>query len=122
MTREEFIAKSSLKLGTIILTNRGSIRELVEFVENSSGSGMRFRGIDPKSKSYNSINKYIYLSEINLLLDSLRKRKTLTFNEVSHFVSAHKKGGCVTLITVEIVVNFLKLANANYDRKILSLI
>ncbi|MEY2922909.1 MAG: hypothetical protein RL108_1535 [Bacteroidota bacterium] len=121
MTKNEFIQLSSLNVGSKIVTNRGSVRELAEFVENQMGFGMRFRGIDSKSGTYNSINKYIYLSEINSLLEYLHLNKKVTFHDVANFVNANTKGGCVTLVTVEIVVNYLKFAIVNYESKIIYL-
>ncbi len=121
MTKNEFIQLSSLNVGSKIVTNRGSVRELAEFVENQMGFGMRFRGIDSKSGTYNSINKYIYLSEINSLLEYLHLNKKMTFHDVSNFVNANTKGGCVTHVTVEIVVNYLKYAIVNYESKIIYL-
>ena len=121
MTKNEFIQLSSLETGAQIVTNRGSVRELAEFVENHMGFGMKFRGIDSKTGSYNSINKYIYLSEINSLLEFLLLNKKMNFNDVANIVKANTKGGCVTLISVEIVVKYLKMATVNYDSKILYL-
>jgi hypothetical protein len=121
MTKNEFILQSSLKIGSQIVTNRGSIRKLTKFVQNQKGFGMLFRGIDSKSGAYNTIKRYIYLDEINSFLNYLYLNKMMAFKDVENFVKANKKGACVTHIAIVIVVNHLKLATVNYESKFLYL-
>lgn len=117
MTKEEFLKSSSLKKGTLIETNTGSIRELFEFVEKNNRFGMRFKGIKLDTNEYNKINKYIYLDEINEVLDFLKANKKITFNKVADLVNADKKGNCVTHLTIEIISKFLKIGIVDYSYK-----
>lgn len=119
MTKEEFIVKSSLVKGTIIETHYGSIRELNEFVENKNRFGIRFKGIDETTKQYNSIVKYIYLDEINEIVDFLNVNNKITFNEIAFFVKADKKGNCVTHLAIEIITKYLQLGIADYSKKVI---
>jgi hypothetical protein len=122
MTKEEFIKTSGLKVGDIITTQRGKLRELHKFVEKSNTVwGMKFLGIDSKSKHYNSIKKFIYSNELEDLIISLKKKKNITFKEVGNFVNSEKKGGCVTHTAIEIITKHLKIGEADYIKKIVYL-
>jgi hypothetical protein len=122
MTKEEFIKTSGLKVGDIITTQRGKLRELHKFVDKSNtGWGMKFFGIDSKSKHYNSISKYIYSNELVDVLDLLKKNKIISFKEVGNFVNSEKKGGCVTHTAIEIITKHLKIGEADYIKKIVYL-
>lgn len=118
MTKEEFILNSGLNVGDIIATHQGKLRELHKFVEKSNLVwGMNFLGIDSKSKHYNSISKYIYSNELDDVLDSLKKKNNISFNDIGNFVNAKKKGGCVIHITIEIITKYLKIGEADYKLK-----
>jgi ssDNA-binding replication factor A large subunit len=116
----EIIIKNKLKKGDILTTNQGSLRTLNDYIDNKSGKGMLFIGIDKKTHKRNSISKYIYFNEIQEIVNYMKINSTVDFKQVSKFVNANKKGGCITHVAIILICDYLMIAKADYSQKIIA--
>lgn len=116
----EIIIKNKLNKGDILTTNQGSLRMLNDYIDNKSGKGMLFIGIDKKTHKLNSMTKYIYFNEIQEIVNYMKINSTVDFKQVSNFVNANKKGGCVTHVAIILICDYLMIAKADYSQKIIA--
>jgi hypothetical protein len=117
MTQIETLIKNKLQIGDIITTNQGSIRQLNDFINNKTGKGMLFIGLDKKTHKRNSISKYIYFNEIQEIVNFIKINSIIDFKQVSTIVKANKKGGCVTHVAIILICDYLMIAKADYVNK-----
>lgn len=119
MTPFEIKKLGDLHIGKLIITNRKSKREISAFVENSSGEGIIFKGINKTTNKPNSIKKYLYFHEIDEVVSLLKKSNQITFSQIESIVNTQTRGGCVTHVTIIIITIFLKVGIADYKNRLI---
>lgn len=122
MTEIETLIKIKLKRGDILTTKQGSLRMLNDYIDNKTGKGMLFIGVDKKTHKRNSISKYIYFNEIQEIVNFIKTNSIIDFKQVSTFVKANKKGGCVIHVAIILICDYLMIAKADYSQKNISII
>lgn len=122
MTKNEIKTIMDRHIEKPFTTHHKSKRELIKFVNNSKGEGMKFRGYNKSTNQLNTIIKYLYFQEVIELLDFLKKEKQITFNQVATIVHADKKGGCITHIAIILITEFLNKGIADYESRIIKMV
>jgi hypothetical protein len=106
----ENIIKSWSKGVGKLTTHYGSHRKLETFVDNTTGRGMLFIGINKETNKANSIRKYIYFQELTNIKNKLIKNQKISFKEIGEITA----GNCATHIAIVILSEILNIGFADY--------